>query len=205
MNSAGNVTEWIAELRQAINGEGDANVPCGTCTACCTSSQFIEIGPREHRTFGRIPRELLFPAPRRPKGHMVLGFDERGHCPMLIDGACSIYEDRPQTCRTYDCRVFAATGVDVADDGKPEIAERSAAWTFANPTDTEQASLTAMVVAAQFLRANRGALGDAVPVTATHTAVAAFAVHELFMGAERDADLTPTADKVREALLADRQ
>ena len=32
---------------------------------------------------------------------------------MLVDGRCSIYEHRPRTCRTYDCRIFTATGLDV--------------------------------------------------------------------------------------------
>jgi hypothetical protein len=63
---------------------------------------------------------------------MVLGHDERGHCPMLVDGACSIYEHRPRTCRTYDCRIFAATDLDAADgdDRKAQIARRVEQWRF---------------------------------------------------------------------------
>ena len=30
-----------------------------------------------------------------------MGYDERGHCPMLVDGDCSIYDHRPRTCRMY--------------------------------------------------------------------------------------------------------
>ena len=56
------------------------------------------------------PAALRFPRPGRPKGHVVLGYDEHGRCPMLGDHGCTIYEHRPRTCRTYDCRVFAATG-----------------------------------------------------------------------------------------------
>jgi uncharacterized protein len=204
-NAAGAVSSWIVELRHAIEGVGDANVPCGSCTACCTSSQFIEIGPDEQRTIDRIPRELLFPAPRRPKGHVLLGFDQRGHCPMLVNGACSIYNDRPRTCRTYDCRVFAATGIDVAEDAKPDIAARAATWTFDDPTESERVSLAAMVKAAQFLRINRSALGEhVVPKTATHKAVAAFVVHELFVDGIGDRERQPTAEVVRSALLAER-
>ena len=87
-----------------------SEVPCDGCTACCTSSQFVHIGPDETDTLARIPRRLLFPAPRLPAGHVLMGYDENGHCPMLVDGACSIYEHRPRTCRTYDCRVFPAAG-----------------------------------------------------------------------------------------------
>jgi uncharacterized protein len=204
-HAAGKVSSWVVELQRAIQGEGDAAVPCGSCTACCTSSQFIEIGPAEHAALRRIPRQLLFPAPRRPKGHMVMGFDARGHCPMLVNGVCSIYDDRPRTCRTYDCRVFAATGIDVAADAKPDIAARAATWTFDDPTEPEQVSLAAMVKAAQFLRTHRSAVGDdVVPSTATHTAVAAFVLHELFVAGVGDRERQPTADVVRSALLAER-
>ncbi len=63
---------------------------------------FVHIKPDETQTLRRIPRALLFPAPGLPKGHRVMGYDDRGYCPMLVDDKCSIYEDRPQACRTYD-------------------------------------------------------------------------------------------------------
>jgi Fe-S-cluster containining protein len=117
---AGDFSAWLADVQGAIRGERGSEVPCGGCTACCTSSQFVHIGPDETGTFAAIPRKLLFPAPGAPPGHVLLGYDERGHCPMLVDGACSIYADRPRTCRTYDCRVFPAAGIDAAegDPGK---------------------------------------------------------------------------------------
>jgi uncharacterized protein len=131
---AGPFGAWLAGMLRALEGEQDADVPCGTCTACCTSSQFVHIEPDETDALAHIPAELLFPAPLRPRGHVLLGFDERGHCPMLVHGACSIYEHRPRTCRTYDCRVFAASGVDVDDDGpdpaKVDIARRARRWRF---------------------------------------------------------------------------
>ena len=76
-----------------------------------------------------IPSALLFPAPRLPAGHMVMGFDSAGRCPMLTDSGCSIYDQRPRTCRTYDCRIFAATGVTV-DADKPTIVARASEWRF---------------------------------------------------------------------------
>jgi uncharacterized protein len=129
-------SSWLADMRQALRGEADADVPCNGCTACCTSAQFVHIGPDEADTLAHIPPALLFPAPRLPAGHMVLGYDERGHCPMLHDGRCSIYEHRPRTCRTYDCRVFAAAGV--APD-QPLIAERVAQWEFDYASDAARA------------------------------------------------------------------
>src|SRR4051794_27144353 len=93
--SAGPFGAWLDATADALRGERDADVPCDGCTACCTSSQFAHVGPDAAAALARIPAELLFPAPRRPEGHKVMGYDERGHCPMLVDGACSIYEHRP--------------------------------------------------------------------------------------------------------------
>ena len=135
---AGPFGDWLTGMQRALRGERDAEVACGSCTACCTSSQFIHVGPDETDTLARIPVELQFPAPGLPKGHVVLGYDERGHCPMFIDGACSIYDHRPRTCRTYDCRVFAATGVDLGDGELPLIAAQARRWRFAYPTPAGQ-------------------------------------------------------------------
>ena len=135
--AAGDFSSWMVEIRAAIRDERDSDVPCNGCTACCRSSQFVHIGPDEVDTLARIPAELLFPAPGRPRGHVVLGYDERGHCPMLIDDQCSIYEHRPNACRTYDCRVFAAAGLDAGTD-KVEITRRARRWQFSFSTDDDR-------------------------------------------------------------------
>ncbi len=122
------VRVWLGELAEALVGDADLDVPCGDCTACCTSSQFVHIGPDEAAPLASIPAELLFPAPGLPAGHQLMGYDERGHCPMLIDGACSVYDTRPRTCRTYDCRVFTVTGVE--PDDQPDVAAASRRWSF---------------------------------------------------------------------------
>jgi len=115
---AGNFKDWLDETRKAFQNDLATDVPCGSCTSCCTSSYFIHIRPHEKKTLERIPKELLFPAPGMPKGHKVLGFDEKGHCPLLKYNICTIYEDRPLTCRSYDCRVFSATGLPAGDNKK---------------------------------------------------------------------------------------
>jgi Fe-S-cluster containining protein len=147
--AAGDFGSWLAGMRAAIRGEGDAGVPCDGCSACCTAGQFVHISPDETATLMRIPRGLLFPAPLLPAGHVVIPHDARGHCPLLVGGRCSIYEDRPRTCRTYDCRVFAATGVE-PDDGL--IAERAARWRFTYASDADRAQHEAMRTTAVAIR-----------------------------------------------------
>jgi Fe-S-cluster containining protein len=114
-------------------------VPCGGCTACCTAAQFVHVGPDEHDALTVIPPELLFPAPGFPAGHVLMGYDDQGRCPMFNGTGCSIYEHRPRTCRTYDCRVFAATDV-VPED--PQIAARVARWRFDHPSAADEQAHT---------------------------------------------------------------
>ena len=161
-------------------GRAASDVPCGSCTACCTSSQFIHIGPDESDTLAHIPNELLFPAPRLPRGHVLMGYDSRGHCPMLVDGKCTIYEHRPRTCRTYDCRVFPAAGVE-PDDDKPVIAEQARRWRFSVPTDDDRAQHDAIRAAAQYLGEHPDASPSGASPGSTQRAVQAIEVHALFL------------------------
>lgn len=127
---AGDFGSWLGQMRAALRGERDADVPCGDCSACCRSAQFVHVDPDEADTLAHIPSELLFPAPGLPDGHLLLGHDERGQCPLLLDGRCSVYAHRPRACRTFDCRIFAATGVTLDDERKAGIAAHAARWRF---------------------------------------------------------------------------
>jgi hypothetical protein len=138
--AAGRFSDWLDQLQRG----GEMVVPCGACTACCTSSQFVHIAPDETDTLAHVPVALRVPAPGLPPGHVVLGYDEHGHCPMLVDGACSIYEHRPRTCRTYDCRVFAASGV-APDASQPAITERVQRWEFTVDDEARWNSVRAAV------------------------------------------------------------
>jgi uncharacterized protein len=163
--AAGDLSSWLGQMRGALRGEHGSDVPCGDCTACCTASQFVHVDPDEADTLARIPAALLFPAPGRPGGLVLLGYDERGHCPMLVDGRCSIYEHRPRACRTYDCRVFPATGIVPVD--KPRIAERAGRWRFGYPTDGDREQHEALRAAAASLRREHpDATATALAVTA---------------------------------------
>jgi Fe-S-cluster containining protein len=178
--AAGGFSAWLAEIRGALRGERGSDVPCDGCTACCTSSQFVHIDPDETDTLAHIPAELLFPAPLRPRGHVLLGYDERGHCPMLVDGVCSIYEHRPRTCRTYDCRVFPATGI-AADDGDGAISARARRWRFDFAGRADGAEYEAVRKAARFLGVDAARAGSQVPANNTQRAVLAIKIHEVFL------------------------
>jgi Fe-S-cluster containining protein len=182
---AGVFSVWLDEIRSALRGERGSDVPCNGCTACCTSSQFIHIGPDETDTLAHIPSTLLFPAPRLPIGHVLLGYAENGHCPMLIEGACSIYEHRPLTCRTYDCRIFPAAGVEIEDEQQVAIARRASRWQFDFSSDADRRKHDAVRAAARFAREHPEALPDGVAsANPTRLAVLAIERHEDFLDSE---------------------
>jgi uncharacterized protein len=181
--AAGPFAGWLDATRAALAGERDADVACGGCTACCTASQFVPIGPDEHETLAAVPPELRFPAPGLPPGVVVLPYDERGRCPMLGDAGCTIYDHRPRTCRTYDCRVFPATGVVLDDPAKVEIARRAARWRFDLPTPRDRTLAEELRAVAAGLAADSSALpADRRPRNATELAVCAV---EVLLATER--------------------
>ncbi len=190
--AAGDFTTWLRGMEAALDGGLGSEVPCGTCTACCTSSQFVHIGPDETATLAHIDAELLFPAPGRAPGHVLLGYDEHGRCPMLVDGACSIYEHRPVTCRTYDCRVLPAAGLE-ADDDQPEIGRRARRWRFDHPSPADGVAHDAVRTAAAFLR-HDPELADLGPGRATQLAVLAVEIHGRFLGVDPRTGAATTVD-----------
>jgi hypothetical protein len=100
---------------------------------------------------------------------------------MLREGLCSIYAHRPQTCRTYDCRVYAAAGL---DPGKPAIAARVRRWRFEYADEQARLAHDAVRAAALFLRNDapsfpRGRAPDRPP----DVAIMALKVYEAFIGA----------------------
>jgi uncharacterized protein len=177
---AGEFGAWLAAMRSALRHVADAEVPCGDCCACCSTGHFVHIGPHERETLVRVPRELLFPAPGMPAGHVVLPYDERGRCPLLDDGGrCTIYDHRPLTCRTYDCRVFAAAGLDA--DREP-ITLRARRWRFSCPAPDDAAQLAAVRAAALWIPAHAAAFpGGAVPADSPDLAVLAVRVADVFL------------------------
>jgi Fe-S-cluster containining protein len=150
--AAGEFESWLADTRDALAHGGAADVPCDGCTACCTSAQFVHVEPDETATLARIPVALQFPAPGRPRGHVVIGYDGQGRCPMLVDGGCSIYDDRTRACRTYDCRVFAATGLEPDGPGQVDLVARVRRWQFSYGDEQGQRSHDELLARARALQ-----------------------------------------------------
>lgn len=76
-----------------------STVECGECFACCTLLS-PNLTPEEVES-GKYPLSLT----KGETGFLVSIFrTETGGCSLLIDGKCSVYNDRPQACRQYDCR-----------------------------------------------------------------------------------------------------
>jgi hypothetical protein len=150
-------------------------------------------------TLRRIPRALLFPAPGLPEGHVLMGYGDKGQCPMLVDNQCSIYEDRPQTCRDYDCRVFAATGVLVDIETQPEIARRVKEWVFTFAGEEGRDDARRVKAAAAFLMGNRDLFPQgSLPSYPVQLAALAVRVYRVISGMmeKKHPDREPIADSV---------
>lgn len=177
---AGGFGEWLAAMRAVLRGERDADVPCGGCTGCCVSSYPIPLRPGDEVARAQVPEQWLI-GPAAPGERWLMGFREDGSCPLLADGCCSIYAGRPQTCRDYDCRIYAATGL-LPDGNRPVIAARVTAWKFTYGSEQERRDAEAVRQAAHFIHANRALFPPAMRAgSATAVAVLSVKIYPLFV------------------------
>jgi Fe-S-cluster containining protein len=203
---AGEFTEWLTAMVRAIRAAQPSDVPCGDCNACCRSSYFIEVKPNDAQARQRIPAALLFDAPGAPAGYQLLGYDESGRCPMLETSGCSIYADRPLTCRTYDCRIFAATGIAEAAAEKADVTARARRWRFSyQDAESEQRHQSLRLGARLLLELRQQDEARRLPRNATQMAMLAVQLQEHFHGERRllttDAqEKTLVKRKVRQAI-----
>ena len=178
---AGPFSAWLRDAREALRTGTGTDVPCGECNACCRSSYFIHIQPGETRTLEALGKAAVIDAPGLPTGHKLMGHGKDGACPKLVESRCTVYADRPQTCRNYDCRVFAAAGIRESED-KPRINERVGQWRFEYPALQDRKEHEAVQAAAKFIRENARLFpGGRIPATASQLAVLAIKVYGIFM------------------------
>jgi hypothetical protein len=110
-----------------------------------------------------------------------------GTCPMLSEGKCTIYEDRPQTCRDYDCRVFAAARIEAGGTDKEVINRRVRQWRFTYPRESDRNAHEAVAAAAAFIRGKRSSFpGQLAPLGRTGVAVLACESYGVFLQTQID-------------------
>jgi Fe-S-cluster containining protein len=196
---AGPFGAWLRQFRSSLRGDSGTHVPCGDCVACCVSSYSILVRPTDTRALSVIPAELLTPVPQVGSGVKALGYLSDGTCPMLRAGRCSIYGDRPQTCRDYDCRVFAAAGIE-AGERKPVINRRVREWRFRFESAAEHEIQRAIQRTAAFLREHGSRFPEhRLPCNPSGIAVVAVKSYEVFLD-ERHESRTP--DELAAAIAA---
>ncbi|MCA9733076.1 MAG: YkgJ family cysteine cluster protein [Deferribacteres bacterium] len=180
--SAGDFSSWLEQIHNSQHtGEG-MDVPCGQCTACCESSYFIHIQPEETETLAAIPDELKFAAPGLPKGHVLLGYNQQGRCPMFTGKGCAIYAVRPRTCRQYDCRIFKATGLAESGSNKQKIIQQAQCWHFEYTSKEDKKKLQAVQAAARFIDEHTASFPPGfIPPNPTQQAILAIKVYEVFL------------------------
>jgi hypothetical protein len=190
---AGSFGQWLVAMRSVLRGERDADVPCGECVGCCISAYPIPLRPADATARAEVPEQWLIGA-AEPDQPWLMGFREDGSCPFMQRGRCAIYTGRPQTCRDYDCRIYAAAGLD-PDGDRPAISARVKAWRFRFESEQERGDVEAMRTAAGFIRTHQAHFPPAMRAgSATAAAVLAvktFAVFRDGGGARAPEEIVP--------------
>lgn len=176
--AAGPFGDWLRRMRRSLQGNEGMDVPCGDCVGCCVSGYSVQLRPEDARARAQIPAELLVSPPGFPPGHLTVQPNPDGSCPMLDAGRCTIYHVRPQTCLDYDCRIFAAAGIDA---GKPIIDKRVHEWRFSYPSESDRLEHAAVQAAALFVRAHRDSFSVRVPTAPMGIAVFAIKSYSVFL------------------------
>lgn len=182
--AAGPFADWLERFRASLRGTAGMDVPCGDCVGCCVSGYAVWLRPEDSRALARIPVKWLSTPPGLPEGTRLMQAAEDGSCPMLCGGKCSIYADRPQTCVDYDCRVFAAAGIEAGGDDRSAINRRVRAWRFEYRSEDERATHAAVRAGAKFIRDHADSFPGRVPTAASGIAVLAVKTYEVFLDPE---------------------
>jgi uncharacterized protein len=180
--AAGPFGDWLARFRASMRGTQGSEVPCGDCTGCCISGYSVQVRRQDERARARIPVELLVSAPGFARGDLTMAPRPDGVCPMLDEGKCTIYEDRPQTCLDYDCRIFSAAGLEA---GKTVIDRRVRQWRFTYPAPSDRRAHDAVLATASFIRRKRESFpANRAPTAPTGIAVLAIKTYGVFLDAD---------------------
>ncbi len=178
---AGDFGPW---LKSKLDPSTLANavVACGDCSACCSTFDAIPIGRDEPATLAAIPVEFLQRVENQATGTTLLLTSETHVCPMLRDGACSIYDVRPRACRIFDCRTMAAADLVDKEGRHAAMGERVDKWVFSYETDDDRARQLAVLDAVEFIYRHPTAFRSrGFSYEPSWTATQAIRIHELFL------------------------
>ena len=101
---AGDPLEFLHRRAELASGS-EAKVPCAGCRECCYHAG-VDVDPGNERAEDLAHLDLV-----KRDGGWFLRRQADGACVHLGPNGCTVYQHRPAACRTYDCRVFALTGV----------------------------------------------------------------------------------------------
>lgn len=191
--AAGPFGAWLRQMRRSLLGNEGMDVPCGDCVGCCVSGYSLQLRPEDHRAAARIPAQFVVSVAGFAKGQLTVRARSNGSCPMLEEGKCSIYPIRPQTCLDYDCRIFAAAGIEAGGEDMAVINQRVREWRFSYPSPADEREHEAVRAAAAFIRDRRDSFTVRVPAGTMGIAVFAIKSYTVFLdpriGTKSDADV----------------
>ncbi|MEA3290809.1 MAG: YkgJ family cysteine cluster protein [Pseudomonadota bacterium] len=167
---AGSVTSWLRHYRKAMRDGTGTNVPCGDCTACCRSNEYIVLQADEVAQFDNVVTN--------PDGEPSIETLPDGRCPYLDNEGCSVYATRPRNCRDFDCRAMLFCRALPTD--RPLIAEALNQWAPGYKTAEDHITGLALRMAARDLHGRGYAVDKAA-------ALAALRTYEQFLPEAREA------------------
>jgi Fe-S-cluster containining protein len=176
---AGPFGTWLAAASASLRGTAGTDVPCGDCVGCCVSSYHIPLREQDAAALERIPEQHLV---QSCTGQLHIQYRLDGLCPMLAAGRCTIYAHRPQTCRDYDCRFFAAAGIEAGGPERSVINTRVRQWRFTYPTTADRRAHDAVRSAAAFVQREAYLFpAGFAPTRPTGIAVLSVKTHSVFL------------------------
>lgn len=137
-------------------------VPCNGCFECCYHAR-VDVNP-----LSEPPANLAQLALEQDAdGNWWLQKRADGACVHLGERGCTVYEHRPSACRTYDCRMYALTGVhDSFSNGhNPPV------WVFERKTPEARAILAAAQILGMIEALRRTEAGESISAEAVATSV----------------------------------
>ncbi len=200
---AGDFGAWLIQAREVLRGSAGSTVPCGDCTGCCTSSYSIEVRPADAAALERIPAQSLFRSLGSAAGNWTVRPKAEGTFSLICRGQATIYTQRPQTCLDYDCRVFAAAGVEAGGEDKAVINRRVREWRFRFSSAADLQAYLAIKAAAAFIGGQYAHFPrGAAPRNALGIAALALRVYPVFLPPGPPQTAPETADAILAASAA---